>query len=164
MSTQAGQLHSTSTVRGGSYRRSRREADRDGHATPVAQPRALRRDTRRRQRQRDKTVPTRERSDLLRAGTAAQGVAGYRWAPASVRREEGVSGLRRDRDGRLFAGSRSHAAQLGPLGRVDGQLPPALHLAPARVTLPDGREHAASLVWRATPSPWDEGLLQRSNW
>ena len=37
-----------------------------------------------------------------------------------------------------------------------------LHQGLVRVTLPDGREHAASLVWSSTPSPWEDEILRRS--
>jgi hypothetical protein len=37
-----------------------------------------------------------------------------------------------------------------------------IHQGLLRVTLPDGREHASSLVWSTTPSPWEEAILRRS--
>ncbi len=37
-----------------------------------------------------------------------------------------------------------------------------LHQGLVRVTLPDGREHAASLVWSSTPSPWEHEILRRA--
>jgi hypothetical protein len=37
-----------------------------------------------------------------------------------------------------------------------------IHQGLLRVTLPDGREHAASLVWSTSPDPGDEEHLQRS--
>ena len=37
-----------------------------------------------------------------------------------------------------------------------------LHQGLLRVTLPGGREHAASLVWSATPSPWEDEILGRA--
>ena len=38
-----------------------------------------------------------------------------------------------------------------------------IHQGLLRVTLPDGREHAASLVWSTTPSARDEANLRRSD-
>ena len=38
-----------------------------------------------------------------------------------------------------------------------------IHQGLLHVTLPDGREHAASLVWSTSPSPWDEEALRRSS-
>jgi hypothetical protein len=38
-----------------------------------------------------------------------------------------------------------------------------MHQGLLLVTLPDGREHAASLVWSTTPSPWDEDILARAD-
>ena len=37
-----------------------------------------------------------------------------------------------------------------------------IHQGLVRVTLPDGREVAASLVWSTTPTEWDERNLERS--
>jgi hypothetical protein len=37
-----------------------------------------------------------------------------------------------------------------------------MHQGLLRVTLPDGREHAASLVWSTSPVPGDAEHLQRS--
>lgn len=37
-----------------------------------------------------------------------------------------------------------------------------MHQGLLRVTLPDGREHGASLVWGTTPSPWDDEHLKRA--
>jgi hypothetical protein len=37
-----------------------------------------------------------------------------------------------------------------------------IHQGLLRVTLPDGREHAASLVWSTAASARDQDLLQRS--
>jgi hypothetical protein len=37
-----------------------------------------------------------------------------------------------------------------------------IHQGLLRVTLPDGREHAASLVWSTAPSELDEANLRRS--
>jgi hypothetical protein len=37
-----------------------------------------------------------------------------------------------------------------------------IHQGLLRVTLPDGREHAASLVWSTSPSSVDEENLRRS--
>jgi hypothetical protein len=37
-----------------------------------------------------------------------------------------------------------------------------MHQGLLRVTLPDGREHAASLVWSTSPVPGDEEHLRRS--
>jgi hypothetical protein len=37
-----------------------------------------------------------------------------------------------------------------------------MHQGLLRVTLPDGRKHAASLVWSTSPVPGDEEHLQRS--
>ena len=37
-----------------------------------------------------------------------------------------------------------------------------LHQGLLRVTLPDGRQHAASLLWSTTPSPWEDEILGRS--
>ncbi len=38
-----------------------------------------------------------------------------------------------------------------------------LHQGLLRVVLPDGREHAASLVWSTTPSPWEDEILDRAD-
>jgi len=37
-----------------------------------------------------------------------------------------------------------------------------MHQGLLRVTLPDGREHAASLVWTTSPSSWDDEILERA--
>jgi hypothetical protein len=37
-----------------------------------------------------------------------------------------------------------------------------MHQGLLRVILPNGREHAASLVWSTTPTPGDEEHLRRS--
>ena len=37
-----------------------------------------------------------------------------------------------------------------------------IHQGLLRVTLPDGREVAASLVWSTSPNPWDQENLRRS--
>ena len=47
-------------------------------------------------------------------------------------------------------------------GRVGHGPAEDMHQGLLRVTLPDGREHAASLVWSTTPSPWDEEILRRA--
>jgi hypothetical protein len=38
-----------------------------------------------------------------------------------------------------------------------------MHQGLLRVTLPDGREHAASLVWSTTASPWEDEILGRAD-
>lgn len=38
-----------------------------------------------------------------------------------------------------------------------------MHQGLLRVTLPDGREHAASLVWSTSPSPAERELLDRAD-
>ena len=38
-----------------------------------------------------------------------------------------------------------------------------LHQGLLRVTLSTGREHAASLVWSTTPSPWEDEILGRAD-
>jgi hypothetical protein len=47
-------------------------------------------------------------------------------------------------------------------GRVGHGPAEDTHEGLLRVTLPDGREHAASLVWSTTPSPWEDDILRRS--
>lgn len=37
-----------------------------------------------------------------------------------------------------------------------------IHQGLLRVWLPDGREHAASLVWSTEPSPWEAEHLRRA--
>ena len=37
-----------------------------------------------------------------------------------------------------------------------------IHQGLLRVMLPDGREHAASLVWSTSPSEWDDESLRRA--
>ena len=37
-----------------------------------------------------------------------------------------------------------------------------IHQGLLHVTLPDGREQAASLVWSTSPTPWDEQNLRHS--
>jgi hypothetical protein len=37
-----------------------------------------------------------------------------------------------------------------------------MHQGLLRVTLPDGREHAASLVWSTAASPWEDEILRRA--
>ncbi len=46
---------------------------------------------------------------------------------------------------------------------VAGSVAGDIHHGLLRVTLPDGREQAASLVWSTTVKPWDEGNLRRSS-
>ncbi len=47
--------------------------------------------------------------------------------------------------------------------KLAGHGPPEdMHQGLVHVTLPDGREEAASLVWSTTPIPWDEENLRRS--
>jgi hypothetical protein len=36
-----------------------------------------------------------------------------------------------------------------------------MHQGPLRVTPPDGREHAALLIWSTSPSRWDDEILDR---
>jgi hypothetical protein len=38
-----------------------------------------------------------------------------------------------------------------------------IHQGLLRVTLADGREHAASLVWSTEPSPWDAEHLREAD-
>ena len=47
----------------------------------------------------------------------------------------------------------------GPVGHGPAE---DIHQGLLRVTLPDGREHAASLVWSTTVSPWDDEILDRA--
>ena len=47
----------------------------------------------------------------------------------------------------------------GPVGHGPAE---DMHQGLLRVTLPDGREHAASLVWSTTASPWDDEILDRA--
>jgi len=46
----------------------------------------------------------------------------------------------------------------GPVGHGPAE---DMHQGLLRVTLSDGREHAASLVWSTAPSPWDDDILAR---
>ncbi|MGY1640048.1 hypothetical protein ACI782_02810 [Geodermatophilus sp. SYSU D00703] len=48
----------------------------------------------------------------------------------------------------------------GPVGHGPAE---DIHQGLLRVTLPDGREHAASLVWSTTQSPWDDKILDRAD-
>jgi len=48
----------------------------------------------------------------------------------------------------------THRADHGPAADM--------HQGLLRVTLPDGREHAASLVWSTSPVPGDDEHLRRS--
>jgi hypothetical protein len=47
----------------------------------------------------------------------------------------------------------------GPVGHGPAE---DIHQALLRVTLPGGRELAASLVWSTLPSPWDDEILDRA--
>jgi hypothetical protein len=47
-------------------------------------------------------------------------------------------------------------------GRVGHGPAEDVHQGLLRVTLPDGREHAASLVWSTTASPWEDQILGRA--
>jgi len=47
-------------------------------------------------------------------------------------------------------------------GRVGHSPAEDMHQGLLRVTLPDGREHAASLVWSTTRSPWEDEILKRA--
>jgi hypothetical protein len=47
-------------------------------------------------------------------------------------------------------------------GRVGHGPAEDMHQGLLRVTLPDGREHAASLVWSTSSSPWDDEILDRA--
>jgi hypothetical protein len=47
--------------------------------------------------------------------------------------------------------------------KPDGHSPAEdIHQGLLRVTLPDGREEAASLVWSTSRQPWDENNLRHS--
>ena len=48
----------------------------------------------------------------------------------------------------------THRADHGPAADI--------HQGLLRVTLPDGREVAASLVWSTSPNDWDQHNLERS--
>ncbi len=47
----------------------------------------------------------------------------------------------------------------GPVGHGPAE---DMHQGLLRVTLNDGREHAASLLWSTSPSPWDDEILERA--
>lgn len=58
----------------------------------------------------------------------------------------------------IAPGRRVHCAKGAGHGPGDD-----IHQGLLRVTLPDGREHAASLVWSTSPSPLDAENLRRAS-
>jgi hypothetical protein len=57
----------------------------------------------------------------------------------------------------VSAGRKVHCAKSAGHGPADD-----IHQGLLRVTLADGREHAASLVWSTSFSTWEEENLRRS--
>ncbi len=60
---------------------------------------------------------------------------------------------------RITVGPDRQVRCTGPVGHGPAE---DMHQGLLRVTLPDGWEHAASLVWSTSPSPWDDEILDRT--